>query len=132
VSPATNIELARFRVRHVHNPRVVTGRPYGAAQRRILSEAGFEAARREITAWPGYAPTPLLALDGLARAAGLAKLWYKDEGDRFGLGSFKALGGAYAVYRTLAAELARRRGLEPSPPLRSWRASTAGTPAASP
>jgi diaminopropionate ammonia-lyase len=33
---------------------------------------------------------------------------YKDEASRFGLGSFKALGGAYAVMRLLQAELARR------------------------
>ena len=32
----------------------------------------------------------------------------KDEATRFGLGSFKALGGAYAVAWVLAAELARR------------------------
>jgi diaminopropionate ammonia-lyase len=32
----------------------------------------------------------------------------KDEGSRFGLGSFKALGGAYAVSKLLSAELSRR------------------------
>jgi diaminopropionate ammonia-lyase len=32
----------------------------------------------------------------------------KDEGERFGLGSFKALGGAWAVAQVLAAELSRR------------------------
>jgi diaminopropionate ammonia-lyase len=38
-------------------------------------------------------------LCGLASAAGVAEVWLKDEGARFGLGSFKALGGAYAVTR---------------------------------
>jgi diaminopropionate ammonia-lyase len=33
---------------------------------------------------------------------------WKDEAPRFGLGSFKALGGAYAVARLLVMELARR------------------------
>ncbi|MBP0651030.1 pyridoxal-phosphate dependent enzyme, partial [Mycobacterium tuberculosis] len=33
-----------------------------------------------------------------------------DEGGRFGLGSFKALGGAYAVFRLLVAELEKRTG----------------------
>jgi diaminopropionate ammonia-lyase len=33
---------------------------------------------------------------------------YKDEGSRFGLGSFKALGGAYAVLRLIQSELAKR------------------------
>jgi diaminopropionate ammonia-lyase len=63
----------------------------------ILDEAGFEAARRAIRSWPGYAPTPLRRLDGLARAAGLGAIFLKDESGRFGLGSFKALGGGYAV-----------------------------------
>ena len=47
-----------------------------------------------------------MELPGVARAAGLARVCYKDEGDRFELGSFKALGGAYAVARVLA----RHRG----------------------
>ncbi len=74
----------------------------------VLPEAGFRRARAEITAWPGYAPTPLLALPDIARAAGLAELRLKNEAGRFGLGSFKALGGAYAVAELLARELARR------------------------
>lgn len=87
--------------------------PYGAARAAILNEAGFRTARREISQWPGYAATPLRALPGLARQLGLGALHYKDEGDRFGLKSFKALGGAYAVYRLLAQAIARRNGGEP-------------------
>lgn len=71
-----------------------------------LPGAGFVAAWQEITAWPGYAPTPLVSLPSLARQAGIAALHYKDESPRFGLGSFKALGGAYAVGRVLAAAAA--------------------------
>ncbi len=66
-----------------------------------LTADGFAAAEREIASWPGYAATPLVRLDGLARSVGLAALWYKDESGRFGLKSFKALGGAYAVRRVL-------------------------------
>jgi diaminopropionate ammonia-lyase len=79
----------------------------------VLPEAGFRRARAEITAWPGYAPTPLLALPEIAAAAGLGVLRLKDEAGRFGLGSFKALGGAYAVAELLAGELARR-GVAPA------------------
>src|SRR5690606_27450923 len=43
---------------------------------------------------------------------GLARLWYKDEAPRFGLGSFKALGGAYAVLRVLAARIEQEVGVE--------------------
>lgn len=70
----------------------------------VLPEGGYRRARAEITAWPGYAPTPLHALD----VPGLASVQYKDESARFGLRSFKALGGAYAVARLLGQELARR------------------------
>ncbi|PWC30604.1 diaminopropionate ammonia-lyase [Teichococcus aestuarii] len=74
----------------------------------ILPESGFRRAAAEIRSWPGHAETPLHALPELAASAGVAALHYKDEGGRFGLGSFKALGGAYAVARLLVAELARR------------------------
>jgi diaminopropionate ammonia-lyase len=82
--------------------------PYGPSRATALSSEAIEAARTEIASWPGYAPTPLRALSGLARDLGLTALHYKDERGRFGLGSFKALGGAYAVMRVLVAELGRR------------------------
>jgi diaminopropionate ammonia-lyase len=77
--------------------------PWTATQDAILNDAGFGEARRCIGAWPGYAPTPLVALSGLAAEAGVAAIHYKDEAGRFGLGSFKALGGAYAVARVILA-----------------------------
>jgi len=67
-----------------------------------LPAAGFRRAKAEITSWEGYAPTPLLDLP----LPGTIRL--KDESGRFGLGSFKVLGGAYAVFNLLAAELSRR------------------------
>ena len=73
----------------------------------VLPAAGFRRAKAEITAWPGYAPTPLRDLPDLARQAGIGMLCLKDEASRFGLGSFKALGGAYAVASLLLNELAR-------------------------
>ncbi|GAB5374184.1 MAG: diaminopropionate ammonia-lyase [Acuticoccus sp.] len=76
-----------------------------------LTAEGFDSAYGEISAWPRYAPTRLVPLPALARRLGLGALFYKDEGDRFGLGSFKPLGGAYAVARALARELARK-GIE--------------------
>ena len=69
----------------------------------VLTEGGFRRATAEITAWPGYAPTPLRELP----AQGFDSLHYKDEASRFGLGSFKALGGAYAVQKLVVGELAR-------------------------
>jgi len=64
----------------------------------------------EITAWKGYAPTPLIALTALAESIGIERIDYKHEGPRFGLGSFKALGGSYAALRVLQRELEKRQG----------------------
>ena len=67
---------------------------YGPEERDILSAEKGRAAWDAIRAWPGYAPTPLRRLAPIAAEAGVAELLYKDEGHRFGLRSFKALGGA--------------------------------------
>jgi len=91
----------------VVNPRAAPAAEcYGPVRSRVLSAAGFAAAAAEIASWPGYAPTPLRALPGLARRLGLREVWYKDERRRFGLKSFKALGGAYAVANVLKRALA--------------------------
>ncbi len=74
----------------------------------VLPTRGFQRAKRTITAWPGYAPTPLHDLP--AHEAGVAVLLLKDEGPRFGLGSFKALGGAYAVGKLMDAVRPGRGG----------------------
>ncbi len=94
----------------VKNPQAAGDLAYGPEQVAVLNAQGLEAARREISSWPGYAPTPLVSLPGLARAANVGALYYKDEGWRFGLGSFKPLGGAYAVMRVIAAEIRRITG----------------------
>jgi diaminopropionate ammonia-lyase len=46
-----------------------------------------------------HSPTPLKSLSTLAGQIGVASIDIKDEGHRLGLGSFKALGGSYAVIR---------------------------------
>jgi diaminopropionate ammonia-lyase len=74
----------------------------------VLPTGGFRRAKAEIMSWPGYAPTPLLDLPDIARAAGVGTVRLKDEAGRFGLGSFKALGGAYAVLNLLRDDLSRR------------------------
>jgi diaminopropionate ammonia-lyase len=79
----------------------------------VLPAGGYRRARAEIMSWPGYEPTKLHAVPELAAQAGIGALHLKDESERFGLGSFKALGGAYAVGDLLLTELARR-GIAPS------------------
>jgi diaminopropionate ammonia-lyase len=94
--------LGPYPFRLFPNPRL--GTP-GAV---VLPESGFHRAKAEITGWNGYQATPLHDLPELAREAGAGVVRLKDEASRFGLGSFKALGGAYAVGNLLADELARR------------------------
>jgi hypothetical protein len=65
-------------------------------------------AKNEITSWHRYGPTSLRDLSALAEDAGVQCIRLKDESERFGLGSFKALGGAYAVVEVLSVELVRR------------------------
>lgn len=83
------------------NPALDRAGAYGAERAAILGQSALADASAEIRGWPGYASTPLHDLPGLARALDVARVQYKDEGGRFGLGSFKALGGAYAVGRLL-------------------------------
>jgi diaminopropionate ammonia-lyase len=78
----------------------------------VLSTQDFADAAAEISQWAGYSPTPLYELRDLAADMGIADILYKHEGTRFGLGSFKALGGAYAAQKLLRRELSRRTGAE--------------------
>ena len=89
----------------VTNQRADRALPWTASQDAILNDSALATARNTITSWSGYAETPLHELPGLASELGVAEVWYKDEAGRFGLGSFKALGGAYAVARLLAAQV---------------------------
>ena len=89
---------------------VVVEPKHGDAALTVVSPQDFARARDEITQWQGYQPTPLVPLRGLAKILGVARIDYKDEGPRFGLGSFKALGGAYAALRVLQREIAKQTG----------------------
>jgi len=71
----------------------------------VLPPQGFSAAIKEISQWEGYMPTPLRSLNGIATSLSVAEVLYKDEGPRFGLGSFKALGGSYAALKVLQREI---------------------------
>ncbi len=72
--------------------------------------ASMLAAQTEIKSWPIYQPTALFELPEVAKQAGVATVLYKDESTRFGLGSFKALGGAYAVLQYLATRVSDQLG----------------------
>jgi diaminopropionate ammonia-lyase len=61
---------------------------------------------------PGYFPTPLHDLSGLAAKLGLKEIFVKDEGHRFGVKAFKPLGASYSVFRFLKQQWALRFGSE--------------------
>lgn len=71
----------------------------------VLSPEMFDEAYSRISTWEGYTASPLVNLPGLAKELGIGEIYYKDESERFGLKSFKALGGAYAVIHVLAEHL---------------------------
>lgn len=86
-----------------------------AADAATLGADAAAEAQRIIALRPDYAPTPLHALPGLAKELGVDAVHVKDEGHRLGLGSFKALGGAYAVIRIVQEEASRALGRPVAP-----------------
>lgn len=75
-----------------------------------LGVAAADEVERFLSHRQNHAITPLHLLPGLAGELGIGKLAVKDEGQRLGLGSFKALGGAYAVIRLVLEEASKRLG----------------------
>lgn len=67
----------------------------------VTDAASAGDARRFHASIPGYAPSRLVATDGLAPELGLAAVDLKDESARLGLPSFKVLGASWALARAL-------------------------------
>lgn len=88
---------------HVTNATRPQPAPSTLDYKPLFSKDDLQNSLATISAWPGYRPTPLVPLSGLARELDVTQVLFKDEGSRFGLGSFKALGGAYAVSTLVAA-----------------------------
>ena len=86
------------------------GQPLDLRDAETLSIAAADRVLDVLALRGATAPTPLHALPGLARQLGLGALHVKDEGARLGLGSFKALGGAYALMILVQEEATRRLG----------------------
>ena len=71
----------------------------------VIGVERCKTAHQTIIQWNNYSPTALILLPDLAETLGVKSIYYKDESTRFGLSSFKALGGAYAVQRVLLQQL---------------------------
>jgi diaminopropionate ammonia-lyase len=98
---------------HFANPVANSENLYSDTQRDVISVAKASEAITDIKTWPAYSVTPLHSLTAMAKDTGLGAIWYKDESQRFGLKSFKALGGAYAVACQLQKVLEERLGKRP-------------------
>lgn len=86
------------------------GQPLDPRDAETLGVPGAARVLEVLALRQGDAPTPLHALPGLARELGIGALHVKDEGFRLGLGSFKALGGAYALMILAQEEATRHLG----------------------
>ncbi len=78
------------------NPRASLELP-DMQTRALLGSVAPMLVRQFLSLCPRHSATPLHALDSLAASLGVGQILAKDEGQRLGLKSFKALGGAYAV-----------------------------------
>ncbi|MCX8568611.1 diaminopropionate ammonia-lyase [Aminobacter sp. MET-1] len=91
-------------------------KPLASGDAETLGVEAGEAVARFLEHRPNHRATPLRALPALAHDLGVGAIHLKDEGYRLGLGSFKALGGAYAVIRlvleTAEARLGRPVGID--------------------
>ncbi len=67
----------------------------------IIREQGAVSPRQFHRQLPGYLPTPLISLPGLADRLGMGRILVKDEAHRFELGAFKVLGASHAIFRWL-------------------------------
>lgn len=94
----------------LHNPAASHGSGYPHDLKDIFDISSSQRAVNEIRQWPGYHVTPLSSLDLLAEELGLGGIYYKDESSRFGLGSFKSLGGAYEVLCLLQEQISAKSG----------------------
>jgi diaminopropionate ammonia-lyase len=84
--------------------------PLEPVDAKTLGIPAAEEVARYLAYRVNHAPTPLHSLPALAAELGVKTIHLKDEGFRLGLGSFKALGGSYAVIRLVLEEASRQLG----------------------
>ncbi|MBB4239217.1 diaminopropionate ammonia-lyase [Rhizobium esperanzae] len=88
------------------------GKTLDPSDAETLSLAAAEEVERFLNHREGHKETPLVSLSHLADKLDVTSIHIKDEGHRLGLGSFKALGGSYAVIRLVLEEASREFGRE--------------------
>lgn len=73
------------------------GAPLSDAERAYVGKDAPQQVRPFLSLWDKVEETPLVPLPGIAEEIGVRSVLIKDEGRRLDQGSFKSLGGAYAV-----------------------------------
>jgi diaminopropionate ammonia-lyase len=101
---------------HFYNKTRLDNAAESAAAVCVENLSKWAEAIEEIRTWPEYEPQPLHSLPHQAKKLGINKLFLKDESKRFGtsLGSFKALGAPYAVFKILADQVFSETGNRPT------------------
>ena len=94
----------------VRNEHPDHGRALQAEDAAVVGADAADEVQRFLANRTDHAPTPLHGLPTLARELGIASIYCKDEGGRLALGSFKALGGSYALVRLVLEAAARQLG----------------------
>ena len=79
----------------IENPYFIKGFPQDNGVDKVSTDV--EAVRKLLELCPKASRTPLASSIALAEKTGVKNVWFKDERQRMGLGSFKALGAAYVI-----------------------------------
>lgn len=93
-----------------HNSMPLYGNPLDPATVTLLGDKGADAVADILALRDTHKETPLVSLPALAGSLGVGSIHLKDEGHRLGLGSFKALGGAYALIKLVQKQASERLG----------------------
>ena len=88
---AKSIFVEKFIKNSAHKKQLFPNSPDSLNTKKMIM------AKNVISNWSNHSPTKLRSLTAIAEFCGVKTVYYKDESSRLDLGSFKALGGAYAV-----------------------------------
>ena len=94
----------------LENNSTLHTQPLPVSDTALLGKEAAQDVERFLTYRENSAPTPLYNLPEMAEALKVGIIHVKDEGQRLGLGSFKALGGGYAVTRLVLEKAGQQEG----------------------
>ena len=86
------------------------GKHLSGTERTTVGKEAPAKVRPFLALWGDMRETPLVSLPEIATEAGVGEVFLKNEGLRLGRGSFKSLGGAYAVMVLFKRQLEQHLG----------------------